>query len=49
MNYQAFLINDMTQDEMELSDDTDHSGDQELFVNLYYKVKLKFNEFYILL
>jgi hypothetical protein len=32
------------QSELELSDDTDHSGDRELFKNQYYQVKAKFNK-----
>ena len=31
------------QRELELSDDTDHSGDRELFETQYYQVKAKFN------
>jgi hypothetical protein len=32
------------QSELELSDDTDHFGDREVFETQYYKVKAKFNE-----
>jgi len=32
------------QNELELSDDTDHFGDRELFENQYYEVKANFNE-----
>jgi hypothetical protein len=35
---------DTAQDELELLDDTDHSGDRELFENQNYEVKAKFNE-----
>jgi len=35
---------DTVQDELELSDDTDHSGDRESFETQYYEVKAKFNE-----
>ena len=35
---------DTAQSELELSDDTDHSGDRELFENQYYEVKAKFIE-----
>jgi hypothetical protein len=35
---------DSAQGELELFDDMDHSGDQELFENQYYQVKAKFNE-----
>jgi hypothetical protein len=35
---------DNAQEELELSDDTDHSGDRELFENQYYQVKAKFSE-----
>jgi hypothetical protein len=35
---------DTAQDELELLDETDHSGDRELFETQYYKVKVKFNE-----
>jgi len=39
---------DTAKNELELSDDTDHFGDRELFENQYYEVKAKFSEFYIL-
>ena len=39
---------DVAQSELELSDDTDHTGDRELFENQYYQVEAKFNELYIL-
>jgi len=32
------------QNELELSDDTDHFGDRELLQNQYYEVKAKFSE-----
>jgi len=32
------------QSELELSDDTDHTGDRELFENQYFEVEAKFNE-----
>ena len=35
---------DIAQSELELSDDTDHTGDRELFENQYYQVEAKFNE-----
>ena len=35
---------DTAQNELGLSDDTDHFGDQELFENQYYIVKAKFSE-----
>jgi hypothetical protein len=35
---------DTVQDELELSDDTDHSGDRESFERQYFEVKAKFNE-----
>ena len=35
---------DTAQNELELSDDTDHFADRELFETHYYKVKAKFNE-----
>ena len=35
---------DTAQNELELSDDTDHFGDRELFENQYYEVKAKFSE-----
>jgi len=35
---------DIAQSELELSDDTDHTGDRELFENQYYQVQAKFNE-----
>ena len=35
---------DTAQSELELSDDTDHSGDRELFEKQYFEVKAKFNE-----
>jgi hypothetical protein len=31
-----FNIYDMSQSELEISDDAHHSGDRELFENLYY-------------
>jgi hypothetical protein len=34
----------IAQCELELSDDTDHSGDRELSENQYYQVHTKFNE-----
>ena len=39
---------DIAQSELELSDDTDHTGDRELFENQYYEVEAKFSEIYIL-
>ena len=39
---------DIAQSELELSDDTDHPGDTELFENQYYQVEAKFSKFYIL-
>jgi len=39
---------DIAQSELELSEDTDHTGDRELFENKYYEVEAKFSEFYIL-
>jgi F0F1-type ATP synthase gamma subunit len=39
-----FNRSDTAQSELELSDDTDHSGEQEVFENQYYEVKAKFNE-----
>jgi hypothetical protein len=44
MTYKASLIDDTAQNELELSDDTDHFGDRELFENQYYEVKARFNE-----
>ena len=35
---------DTAQNELELSDDTDHFGNGELFENEYYEVRAKFNE-----
>jgi len=35
---------DTAQNELELSDDTDHFGDREIFENQYYEVKAKFSE-----
>ena len=35
---------DTAQSELELSDDTDHSGDRELFQTQYYQVEAKFSE-----
>jgi hypothetical protein len=35
---------DTAQSELELSDDTDHSGDRELFENQYYEVEARFHE-----
>jgi len=35
---------DTAQSELELSDDTDHSGDRELFENQYYVVEARFHE-----
>ena len=35
---------DIAQCELELLDDTDHTGDWELFENQYYQVEAKFNE-----
>jgi len=35
---------DIAQSELEISDDTDHNGDRELFENQYYQVKNKFSE-----
>ena len=35
---------DGAQSELELSDDTDHTGDRELFENQYYQVEAKCNE-----
>jgi len=35
---------DVAQSELELSDDTDHTGDRELFENQYYQVEAKFSE-----
>jgi len=35
---------DTAQNELELSDDTDRYGVQELFENKYYEVKAKFSE-----
>jgi len=35
---------DIAQSELELSDDTDHTGDRELFENQYYQVEANFNE-----
>jgi hypothetical protein len=35
---------DTAQSELELSDDTDHSGDRKLFENRYYEVEARFNE-----
>ena len=40
---------DTAQSELELSDDTGHSGDRELFETQYYQVEAKFSELYILL
>jgi len=39
-----FTRYDTAQSELELSDDTDHFGDTELFENQYYQVEAKFNE-----
>jgi len=36
---------DIAQSELELSDDTDHTGDRELFESQYYQVEAKFSEF----
>ena len=35
---------DIAQCEVELLDDTDHTGDRELFENQFYQVEAKFNE-----
>jgi len=35
---------DTTQNDLELSDNTDHFGDRELFENQYYEFKAKFSE-----
>jgi len=35
---------DTAQSELELSDDTDHSCDRELFENQYYEVEARFHE-----
>jgi len=35
---------DTAQNELELSDETDHFGDREIFENQYYEVKSKFSE-----
>ena len=35
---------DTAQNELELSDNTDHFGDRELFENQYYEFKAKFSE-----
>jgi len=35
---------DTVQNELELSDDTDHTGDRESFERQYYEVKAKFSE-----
>ena len=35
---------DVAQSELEISDDTDHTSDRELFENQYYQVEAKFNE-----
>jgi hypothetical protein len=35
---------DTAQSKLELSDDTDHSGDRELFENQYYQVEAKLSE-----
>jgi hypothetical protein len=40
---------DTAQSELELSDDTDHSGDRELFETQYYQVEANSVSFYILL
>jgi len=34
---------DIAQCELELSDDSDHTGDRELFENQYYQFQAKFN------
>ena len=41
-----YIINryDTAQNELELSDDTYHSGNQELFENHCYQVEAKFSE-----
>ena len=39
---------DIAQSELELSDDTDHTGDRELLENQYYQVEANFNEIFIL-
>ena len=39
-----FTRYDNAQGELELSDDTDHFGDKELFENQFYQVEAKFNE-----
>jgi len=39
---------DTAQNELELSDDTDHFGDREPFENEYYEFKAQFSEIYIL-
>jgi len=38
-----FNRNDTAQSKLELSDDTDHSGDRELFEAQYYQVEAKFS------
>ena len=40
---------DTAQSELELSDDTDHSGDRELFETQYYQVEANSVSFYVLL
>ena len=39
---------DTAQSELEPSDDTDQTGDRELFENQYYQVEANFSEIYIL-
>ena len=39
---------DIAQTELELSDETDHTGERELFLKQYYQVEAKFSEIYIL-
>jgi len=39
-----FNRHDTAQSELELSDNTDHTDDRELFENEYYQVEAKFNE-----
>jgi len=39
-----FIKYDIAQSQLELSVDTDHTGDRELFEYQYYQVKVKFSE-----